>query len=172
LPQFDNGNTPLLRIYFLKGYNRASNYDLIPTDGLTVQAALWSGSTLLAAQYTWTAYDGEYFEASLALNTAEIETFLASESSKVATFQIDYLRAGVPTTVLLKPVRIYQTGIDLDSIVPVATPTPLSAEAADAAYVRANVHWGAIYLGDPANPTAPLIKLWNDNGVGKLDPES
>lgn len=172
-PRFVQGDTLNLRIYFLKGYSRASNYELFPTTGLTVQVALGDleGETIYSAQYVWTATDGDHFVGTLPMNTDEIDTALGSETSVEATFEIKYIRDGVPTTVLQETVKIYKALILEDSVVPVATPTPLSAEAADATFVKI-FHNGAIYLSDPDNPTAPMIKLWNDNGVFKADPEA
>jgi hypothetical protein len=174
LPRFVQGDTLNLRIYFLKSYNRASSYELFPTDGLTVQVALGdlAGEDLYAAQYSWTATDGDHFEGILEMNTAELDTALGSESVlSGVTFEVKYIRDGVPTTVLQETVKVYKALILEDSVVPVATPTPLSAEAADSTYVKI-FHSGAIYLSDPDNPTAPMIKIWNDNGVFKADPEA
>lgn len=163
VPFFVQGNTPLLRIRLYQNWTRASGLELIPTDDLTLQVALWSSAdTVLAAQYVWTPYDGEYFEAELALNTAEIDTWLGSSTDKKANFQIDYLRAGVPTTVYLEQVTVKATGIDLNALVPVPTPTPLSAEAAQAMFVKLHEE-RPIYLVGAAGTE---LKVWNDDTLG------
>lgn len=164
LPQFVQGNTPKFRVHLLKNFNRASDYEQIPCDGLTLQVALWTTADgILASQYSWAATEDDLaFEAEFAMNTSEIDAFLGSASVKQALFQIDYLRSGLPTTVLQKTVRVLKTGIDLDSLVPVATPTPLSAEAAAGMFV-AIIETRPIYL-QGANGTK--VKLWNDDSGG------
>lgn len=166
IPFFVQGNTPLLRIRLRQNWSRSSGYESMPIDDLTLQVALWEASSgILSAQYVWTQYDGDYFEAALALNTQELDTFLGSSTSKAAIFQVDYLRSGLPTTVLLQQVIVKATGIDLDSLVPVATPTPLSAEAAASMFVKRHDDQPIYLIGADLSE----IKLWNDNGTYKAD---
>jgi hypothetical protein len=169
LPRIAYGDTILLNVYLLKGYSRASAYDIIPTDGLTLEVrileGLLTGSTavedVLAFQGTWTAQDGDHFQAALALNTAEILAALGNANSFDATFETKYFRSGVPTTVLQQSIKVWRAS-DPNSVMPVAEPTPLSAEAAQAAFVQI-VESRAYYIKG-ANGT--LIKLWNDDSSG------
>lgn len=164
-PLFVQGDTALIRIYLLTGYNRGGDdYDVIPTDGLTLQVAIGnlSGSLIYTAQYTWTANEGLYFEAELPMNTAEITTALGSQTSKQATLEIKYLREGVPTTVLQEEVSIKKALILPGTSVPIPDPTYLTAEAAVAMFARLTES-RAIHL-EGANGS--LIKLWNDDSEG------
>jgi hypothetical protein len=170
LPRFVQGDTINLRIHLTKNYNLASECEEIPTDGLTIQVALIEGvltsltaiGDIVAAQYTFTPNEDLYFEGELALNTAEIDTEMGSANSFQATLEIKYVQGGVPTTVLQQTVTIWRSGIDLDSVMPIAEPTPLSAEAAQETFVRLT-ETKPIYL-EGANGT--LIKLWNDDSSG------
>lgn len=176
LPRFVYGDTPLFNVYLLKGFSRASAYSVIPTDGITIEVRLLEGrltdttavEDVLAYQGTWTAYDGLYFQAELALNTTEIQTALGNDNSFFATFEIKYSRAGVPTTVLQQSVKVWRAS-DPAAVMPVATPTPLSAEAADATFVRLVDEDRPIYL---MNATSGVrCKIWIDtDGTFHADP--
>jgi hypothetical protein len=169
-PRFVQGDTMLLRVHLTRDYNRTTGFTEISTDGLTLQVALIEGvlsgpaavSDIVAAQYTFTPYDGLFFEGELALNTAEIDAAIGSTNSFQSTLEIKYLRSGVPTTVLQQTVTIWRSGIDIDSVMPIAEPTPLSSEAAQATFVRI-IETRPFYL-QGANGT--LIKCWNDDSSG------
>jgi hypothetical protein len=167
------GDTMLLRVHLTRDYNRTTGFTEISTDGLTLQVALIEGvltsstavEDIVAAQYTFTPNEDLYFEGELALNTAEIDTAIGSTNSFQATLEIKYIRLGVPTTVLQQTVTIWRSGIDLDSVMPVAEPTPLSAEAAQAAFVKIIEERPVYLLGADGSK----IKLWNDNGTFRAD---
>jgi hypothetical protein len=176
-PRFAFGDTLGLSVYLLEGYSFGSSYDVIPTDSLAIEVRLLDGrlsdstpvEDVLAYQGTWTAYDGLYFQADLALNTEEIETALgATANSFDATFEIKILDGGTPRTVLQQAVKIWRAS-DPNSVMPVATPTPLSAEAAAATYVRLVDETNPIYL---MNSTSGVrCKLWIDtDGTFHADP--
>jgi hypothetical protein len=172
-PRFVQGDTMLLRVHLTRDYNRTTGFTEISTDGLTLQVALIEGvltsstavEDIVAAQYTFTPNEDLYFEGELALNTAEIDTAIGSTNSFQATLEIKYIRLGVPTTVLQQTVTIWRSGIDLDSVMPVAEPTPLSAEAAQAAFVKIIEERPVYLLGADGSK----IKLWNDNGTFRAD---
>lgn len=164
LPRFVEGDSIKLRIYLLKGFDRTSEYTNIPTDGLTLQVALGArdGSEIYASQYVWTESDDlsdPYFEALLPMNTEELADALTGETYIPALFEVKYVQDGVPTTVLQENVTVFQSLIDPDSVMPVATPTPLSAEAAGVTYVK-KTHRGPIYL--EAADGSHQVKLWVD----------
>jgi hypothetical protein len=170
------GDTPLLNVHLLKNYSRASNYEEIPTDDITIEVRLLAGllsdttavEDVLAYQGTWTAYDGLYFQAELALNTEEIEAELGSTNGFNATFEVKYLREGVPTTVLQQGIKVWRAS-DPSAVMPVATPTPLSAEAAEATYVRVVDEDRPIYLMNASS--GARCKLWIDtDGTFHADP--
>ncbi len=177
LPRLVQGDTPTFRIYLLKGYSRASEYELIPTDELTIQVALREGlisgsgslGAIVASQYVWTAVDGTYFEATFQLTTEELDDALGSSKSLDCTLEIKYLNGGVPTTVLQQACKIYAAMIEPDSVMPVATPTPLSAEAAEATYVRQR-HRGAIILESANGLYAVELEVSDTDGTFHANP--
>jgi hypothetical protein len=174
LPTFALGDTFGLRLHLVKNYTRASGYTIIPTTGITIQAALGvlSTGTIYCSQYSWAEEDGTSWYATFPMNTEELTTALTSQTSISATFEIKYVENGLPTTVFQESVTVYKALINPTSVMPAATPTPLSAEAAGASFVRL-IETRPIYL-QGANGT--LIKLWNDDASGtatfKADNES
>jgi hypothetical protein len=179
LPRIVQGDTILLRIRLLKNFARSSGYEEIPTSGLTLQVALIRGvltssasveDSIVASQYTWTeGDDGLYFEAELALNTEEIDTALGSSNSFDAILEVKYLRSAVPTTVLQQAVKVWRAGIEPDSVMAVVEPTPLSAEAAQATFVRVVDETRPIYLMNSSSGVR--CKLWIDtDGTFHADP--
>lgn|SRR3990167_1182393 len=175
LLKFVQGDTPHLKIYLLQGYDRIAAYTPIPTVGITLEVALGirigNDSEIYAAQYTWTPsadLSDPYFEATLALNTDEIDTLLAAADSALAYFEVKYFRDAVPTTVLSEQVKIWAAVIKADSVVPVAEPTPLSAEVANATYLARTVQ-GVIRLVSEDGLKQADLYLSND-GTFHVDP--
>ena len=162
LLKFVQGDTPHLKIYLLQGYDRIAAYTPIPTVGITLEVALGirigNDSEIYAAQYTWTPsadLSDPYFEATAA-------------DSALAYFEVKYFRDAVPTTVLSEQVKIWAAVIKADSVVPVAEPTPLSAEVANATYLARTVQ-GVIRLVSEDGLKQADLYLSND-GTFHVDP--
>jgi hypothetical protein len=152
LPKFVQGDTMLLRIWLLKGYNRAAEYEPIPTEGLTLQVALGTrvgnSTTYYTQQFTWTASPDAaqpYFEAELPMNTAAITALLGASSFKQAFLEVKYIRSGLPTTVLSEQITIYAAVIKEGGITEPAIPTPLSVESAILLFLQREIT-GPIYF--------------------------
>ncbi len=152
LPKFVQGDTLLLRVYLLQDYSRSSEYTPVPTLDLTIQAALGirvgNDTEYYTQQFTWTAsadLADPYFEAEFPMSTAAITTLLASDESAYAYFEVKYIRAGLPTTVLSERVKVWAAVIKEGGLVEAAVPTPLSVEVANAMYLRRTIT-GAIRL--------------------------
>jgi hypothetical protein len=122
LPKFALGDTFGLRIHLVKNYTRASNYEVIPTTGITIQAALGnlSTGTIYCSQYSWAEEDGTSWYATFPMNTEELTTALTSQTSISATFEIKYVESGLPTTVFQESVTVYKALINPTSVMPAA----------------------------------------------------
>jgi hypothetical protein len=177
LPRFVQGDTLPLRIHLLQNFDRATGYDEISTDGLTLQVALRAGrfagsasfGDIVAAQYTWTPNEDAYFEASLSLATAGVNALLTSAKTFAATFVVQKMDDVSPATVLQQEVTVYKNLIDSESTLPVPTPTYLTAEAALAMFVRLIDEDRAQYR---LNATSGVrTKVWTDtDGTYRGDP--
>lgn len=162
LPKFVQGDTIHFKLYLLQGFNRAAAYTPVPVLGLTIEMALGirqgDESELYTAQYTWTASEDladPYWEATLPMNTTEIDDLIDDAEFGLAFFEIKYFRDSLPTTVLSERVKIWAAVIKAGSVVPVATPTPLSAEVANATYLTRTVRG--------------VIRLESEDGLKKAD---
>jgi hypothetical protein len=178
LPTFVQGDTIHLKLYLLQGYSRASSYTKNAVSGITIQAALGprlgNSSELYTAAYSWTASTEDlsdpFWEATLPMNTDEIDDLLGSAGSAQAYFEIKYFRDALPTTCLSELVTIYAAVIKEESVVPVAEPTPLSAEVAAATYQRLDQLILPTYAYD--QDSGKTVRLYiDDDGAFHADPE-
>lgn len=176
LPRFVQADSLKLRIWLLSGYGRLRSFDQVPVAGITLEVALGaksgSGATYYTQQFTWTP-SGDlgqpYFEATLPMNTAEIDDLLGANPTAPAWFQIRKTEDGTPTTVLQEPITIHASVIQ-DGVAEVPAPlTPLSAEAANAAFVRV-IHTGSF---DLMNVNGKGVRIYvDDDGAFRTDPIS
>jgi hypothetical protein len=176
LPQFVQGDSLQLRIWLLSNYSQLEAYDEVPVSGITLQVALGTkvgnSSTLYTQQYTWTpsADLGQpYLSATLPMSTAEITTLLGSSATASAWFEVKMISSAVPVTILSKQVTIQAAVIKSDSTSVPAPLTPLSAEAANASYVR-TIHTGSFDLYN-ANGKGCRIYV-DEDGAFRADPLS
>lgn len=167
LPKLIQGDTPSFRIYLLartSTFPQISPYNVVDLSSLSLKVALTdpggSSSTVYTNQYTW-AKDGtnSYFYADLPLNTAPIATLLGSGKTASLYFEVEYTQSAVPTTVLLQSTTIFADGIKAGSTVVPAGETALSAEVANATFLKntnngftltnpTTGHQAFVYLGD------------------------
>ena len=174
LPPFVQGDSLNLRIWLLTAFSRVTAYTQIPVAGLTLQVALGvkigNATTYYTQQFTWTPSEDlgqPYFSAVLPMNTAAIDTLLGSSSTATATFEVKMISSAVPVTVLTKEVRIHAAVIKEGGLTVPPGQTPLSAEVANATYVKI-VHTGHWYL---MNSNGYGIDLWVDtDGTFHQDP--
>ena len=93
------------------------------------------------------------------LNTAPIATLLGSGKTASLYFEVEYTQSAVPTTVLLQSTTIFADGIKAGSTVVPAGETALSAEVANATFLKntnngftltnpTTGHQAFVYLGD------------------------
>jgi hypothetical protein len=175
LPKFVQGDTLLLRVYLLQDFSRSSAYTQLPTLDLTLQAALGTRvgdeTEYHTQQFTWTPsadLTDPYFEAEFPMSTAAITTLLGSEESAYAFFELKYIRAGLPTTVLSERVRVWAAVIKEGGLVEAAVPTPLSVEVANATYLRRTIQ-GVVRLVSEDGLKQADLYLDND-GTFHVDP--
>lgn len=158
-PRFTEGDTMSMRIYLLARTTTfpVNPYSIINNAGLTLKVALGpktgdAGSALYTQQFTWgKAADNSYFFADFPLNTAGIATLIGSGERASAWFEIEYSQNAVPTTVLSKNVTVEAEVIETGSLAVPAGSTPLSAEEANATFLKRKIS-GVIYLEDVDNP--------------------
>lgn len=176
---FFYGDTLSLIIYLLQlpaGYNAQdpanSTLQTVSTAGL--QLSVWiddgtNGGTVYTDQIAFDTDAGNtYFFADLPLNTVALATLLGSSQSKTAYLQIGYVQAGKQTTVLTRVVNI---GVGIPNVTQAVAPglTPLSAEAANAAYFPKNPVPGLpIYLESLNGKILALMAVDNPDGTASL----
>ena len=175
LPPLVQGDQLQLRIWLLTGYSQLSEYDQVPVSGITLEVAIGvkigSVSSLYTQQFTWTPsvdLGQPYFSGTLPMNTAEITTLLSTSATASAWFEVKMITSALPVTILSEPVTIQAAVIKADSTqVPVPL-TPLSAEAANASFVRVD-HTGSFILRN-ATTGAAILVYCDDDGALRSDP--
>lgn len=180
IPLLVQGDTLNMRIWLLA---RSPTYPVdppfvyVPNTDITIQVAIGTrvgqGGVLYTQQFTWTP-NGDaanpYFFAQLPMNTGNINSLLGSSSSQTAYLEVKYIAAGgVPTTVLSKQVTIQAAVIQSNSVVVPAGLTPLSAEAANALFLKRDFT-GPVIL---RNGTGQAVELYvAADGTFHADPIS
>src|SRR5882724_8142602 len=171
VPPLVQGDTLTLRIYLLaraNGFPLATPaFTILNNAGLTLQLALGdkvgNATNYYATQFVWAAdAANQYFTAQLALNTANITALLGASDSKGTTLHIEYLSAGLPSTVLEIPVTVQAAVIKAGG--GAALPpgqTPLSAEYANATFLTRLVQ-GQIILVSPDGTKKCALYCDND----------
>lgn len=174
LPPFIQEDTIVgLRLWLLRNFNGIT-YEQIAVAGITLEVALGrkigSTTTYYTQQFTWTPntdLSQPYFEADFPMNTAGIDTLLGTKPKAGAFFEVKKIEGGTPLTVLSEAVVIHAAVIKTGNLTVPADLTPLSAEAANAAYVKVT-HTGHWYLMN-ANGYGVDIYV-DDTGTYHADP--
>ncbi len=134
------GDSIKLRIRIIEPSGGSGVY--IPVSGITLDVALGpkpNTGTYHARQVTWTPsadLADPYFEAILALNTPAIDALLAGVTEAATWFEVKMFQDALPTTVLSKQVQISAAVILPGTVTPAPGDTPLSAEVANATYLK------------------------------------
>jgi hypothetical protein len=169
LPKFVQGDTMLLRVHLLKGYAAVmESYEVIPTTGLTLQVALGTRVGNSTTYYTqnltdWDeAEDLTYFEGEFPMSTEAITTYLGSNGSKQAYFEVKYIREGLPTTVLSEQVTILAAVIKDGGFEEPVDPTPASVEAIMPVF---HPKTGSAYYDLIDSDTGGVLRLTYSGGV-------
>jgi hypothetical protein len=177
LPPLVQGDTPTFRIWNLVQtatfQNSTTPYAYLGTAGLSLEVALGTrvgnSSLLYTQQFVWTPdANAQYFSAQFPLNTAGIDTLLSTNTQASAWFEVKYLSAGMPTTILDQNVQVQAAVIKAGALVVPPGQTALSAEEANAAFLKRKIS-GAIYLEDIANP-GQYTAVFIQNGALKATP--
>jgi hypothetical protein len=175
MPPLVQGDTPTFNIYLLNRnatYPVSNPFSIQSTAGLSLQVAIGTrvgNSTLYyTQQFAWTAdAQNKYFTATLPLNTVAIDGLLNSASDASAWFEIKYLQNLVATTVLDKQVTIKASVIKAGALVVPPGQTPISAENANAVFLKRRIQ-GAIELVSPDGTRTAVLYVSND-GVCHFD---
>jgi hypothetical protein len=174
LPPFVQQDSLQLKIWLLTGYSRLAAYSKVAVAGITLEVALGTKQGGAAAyyttQFTWVPSDDlgqPYFSGTLSMATAEIAGLLGSAASANAWFHIRKIEGGTPTTILEEPVTIHAAVIKSGALEVPAPLTPMSAESANATYVK-QVHYGVI---DLMNANGKGTRMYTDeDGAFRTDP--
>lgn len=154
-PVFTQGDILTLRITLLTGFTRLTPYTPTPVAGLTLEVAIGvkvgNATLYYASQFTWTP-SGDlaqpYFEGDLSLATTEITTLLGGNPTAKAFFEVKVIEGGEPWTVLQKQIDVNAAVIKDGGMSPTVSPTPLSAETANALYLQRTI---------PCSASNPII---------------
>ncbi len=174
LPPFVQGDSLNLRVWLLKGFSPLTAYTQVPVAGITLQVALGTkvgNSTLYyTQQFTWTpsADLGQpYFSAILPMSTAGITTLIGGSASGAAWFEVKMITDATPVTILSKSITIQASVIKEEGLTVPAGQTPLSAEVANAMFVKV-VHVGSF---DLMNANGFGVRIYADEtGAFRTDP--
>lgn len=163
LPTFTQGDILTLHITLLGGFSRISPYTPIPVSGLTLEVAIGekigNETVYYASQFTWTPSSDlaqPYFSGDLALNTSEITTLIGGNPTAKAFFEVKIIEDGLPWTVLSKQVEVNAAVIKDGGTSPLVSPTPLTAEVANATYLQRRI---------PCSITNPLVLVDEATGA-------
>lgn len=175
LPRFVQGDTINFAVYLVKAASRLSAPTRVLTSGVSIQMALGTrvGDETLyyTQQFTWTASTDladPYWTAQLPMNTEAISSLIDSESSALCWFEVKMIVDGLPTTVLSKQITIQASVIKEGGVVVPAGLTPLSAEAANALFLKRDIT-GPITLVN--GTTGAKVSLYvDDDGTFHADP--
>jgi hypothetical protein len=177
LPPFVQENSLSLRIWLLKNFPKAGggSAEAIPVAGVTLEVAIGlrtgNSSTYYTQQFTWTPSTDlaqPYFAAVLPMNTNAIANLLGSGSSAQAWLEVTKIADGLPETVLQKLITIQAAVIKSGTLVVAPGLTPLSAEAAMAAFVAKSGIQGPIpFIG--SNGKVVMLDV-DDSGQFRADP--
>lgn len=176
-PPFVQGDTPTFRIWPLiqtAAFQQSTTpYAYLGTAGLSLEVALGTrvgnASTLYSQQFAWMAdANAQYFSAQFPLNTAAIDALLGTNAQAQAWFEVKYLSAGFPTTILDESIQVQAAVIKAGAFVAPPGATALTAEEANAAFLKRKIS-GAFYLEDTKNP-GQYTAIFIENGALKATP--
>jgi len=156
------GDTILVQVFLLAPLQVQNpsqfNYSNIGTAGKALMLFLDNGQIEQSPSYTvytqlvnWnTDPNNQYFYGVLSLNTAALKTLIGSATTTTCYLHIGYVDANGNTTDLLLPITLLAGIPNAVNDVPAGL-TPLSVEAANQIYVRAD--------GNPNNPGASFVLI-------------
>src|SRR5438132_5910488 len=146
LPPFIQDDTLNLRVWLLTDFSRTAAYTKIPVAGITLQVAIGtkSGNTTLyyTQQFTWvpsTDLGQPYFAAQLPMNTAGITALLGAGAAAQAWFEVKMIQSALPVSVLSQSITVQAAVIKAGGVPVPAGLTPMSVEAAYAAFLTRNI---------------------------------
>ena len=171
------GDTIALQVYLLTPL-QVSNPSTFPfsnvsTAGLNLELFLDQGEydsgIIYTQQVNWlTDPNNQYFYATLALNTAALQTLIGTNTSATCFLHIGFTSAQGDTTVLLQPITV-QAGIPNNAVAVPAGLTPLSLEAAKGIFVQVVGPAGAgIILTSPDGKEIMLRAVDNGDGTASF----
>ena len=178
VPHFVEGLSLDLRIWGIKKSAGVASY--IPVSDFTVFVAvgnlLTDTPTYFTQQATWTASpdsNNPYYEAVLPMNTSGISTLVRPGGTGVrsakADFGVFFFVSGAPAGALIKSVKVYKTLYSTASLIVPAGQTPLSAEAADVAFLKRTIIGPVIFVNE-TDPTKRNLVYTDTDGSFKADP--
>lgn len=149
IPDWIQGDTVTLHVYLLArttrwpasfvnlpAYSIIGNSDLSLKLGIGSKSGVGTGD-LVTQQFTWDKdATNSYFYADLALNTAAINTALASETSVTKWLEIEYTQSGYPSTVIQQQTIIQADVLKNASVAVPAGQTAMTAEDANATFLK------------------------------------
>jgi hypothetical protein len=176
LPALVQGDTPTLRIYLLvrtAAFQGPTPYAYLGTAGISLEVAIGDriGNTtnLYTQQFTWVADAlAQGFVAQLPLNTAAITTLIGANSQGPAWFEVKYLSAGFPTTVLDVAVNVQAAVIKAGALVIPPGATAMTAEEANAAFLKRAISGVVIWKNDATGKQ--VAQYVGDDGTMHFDP--
>lgn len=177
LPRMVQGDTPTLKLWPLKRtvtFNGGTTpYSYMGVAGLSFEVAIGTrvgnSSTLYTQQFVWTAdANNQSVSATLPLNTAGIDGIIGNNSSAPAWFEVKYLSAGFPTTILDKQIDLQAAVIKAGALVVPPGATAMTAEEANAAFLKRIIHGAFILQND--NTGKQIACYLGDDGAFHADP--
>lgn len=143
LPDFNKYETVPLKIIILQPASAASGierYERLDISPLSLQVAIndtYDDASPLAYQNVWTKDETDnVFSGELSLNTAALNTYLGSESSKAAYFEISISEGTARTLVYLAAITLKNSVLQVGSVAPAPVDEYYTKSQADSQFVR------------------------------------
>ena len=143
VPHFVQGVDINLRIWGIQKIAGLASY--IPVTGITLFVALGDilTSTYLTQQATWTPSSDPadpFFEATLPMN---VSFTFSGKRSLTTDFGVFFFESATPVGALQKSVKVYKSLYSASSLIVPAGQTALSAEVANATYLKRLIPYSA-----------------------------
>jgi hypothetical protein len=174
VPPFTQGDGEPMVIYLLRNWS-GTTYEYVPVSGITLQVAIGSKSGSVTQyytqQFTWTPSSdlgNPYWSATLPMNTNGINALLGSKETASAWLEVKKIENAVALVILSKKVIVEGTVIKPETLAVPANLTPISAEAANAAFLGRHV----VGSFDVVNATTGkgFRVSADEDGTAKFDP--
>lgn len=179
LPSLFQSNVRTLRVQVVDPTGNLSNpYSLVDLSSYGMRVSVGdpaltigtTGGTVLALQdtFVWNS-GGSYFEADLALNTSNIDTFLGTLSNRTANFEINLTLSGNRITILQTSLVLKAVVDELTSVAPSPVDQYLTAAECKALFVKLVGDLGQRIVFRSANGVYGREIGVNDDGTGLDD---